>query len=152
MVPIKCHSAVSECGAVGCRSLKTCPILHPATAAAEFGNTGLDTWHVLHGLTPHLAPAACPSLLRKISILTYDMRHKLMWMLVPNECFASPSKMRWCDMNMRNQGMRPATKLQAATPWCQSPGWHVDSRGYLMENIWYSSQTHKKSRVAYKIH
>ena len=78
------------------------------------------------------------------------MRHKLMWMLVPNECFASPSKMRWCDMNMRNQGMRPATKLQA-TLWCQSPVWHVDSRGYLMENIWYSSQTHKKSRVAYKI-
>ena len=52
MMPMKYHSAVSECGAVGCRSLKTCPILHPATAAAEFGNSGLDTWHVLHWLTP----------------------------------------------------------------------------------------------------
>ena len=144
MVPIKCHSAVSECGAVGCRSLKTCPILHPATAAAEFGNTGLDTWHVLHGLTPRTPGTGRVPIVVAENINSLHMRHKLMWMLVPNECFASPSKMRWCDMNMRNQGMRPATKLQAATLWCQSPEWHVDSRGYLMENIWYSSQTHKK--------
>ena len=91
----------------------------------------------------HLAQDTCTSLgVLEISILTYEMTWGPGMLVVPNECFASPSKMRWCDMNMRNQGMRPATKLQAATLWCQSPGDMLTALGLS----WRTSDAHSSLR------
>ena len=147
MMPMKYHSAVSECGAVGCRSLKTCPILHPATAAAEFGNTGLDTWHVLHWLTPgtgHVHISRC-----------FGNINSYIWWRGDRGCW-------WFRMNaLHHQARCDDVTWTWGTKGCAPPPdqaaschlvmpvsrWHVDSPGSLMANIWCSLKPTKKSRV-----
>ena len=146
MMPMKYHSAVSECGAVGCRSLKTCPILHPATAAAEFGNSGLDTWHVLHWLTPgtgHVHISRCFGNINSYiwdDVGTGDVGGSE-WML----CITKQDAMMWHE----HEEPRDAPRHQAASchPVMPVSRWHVDSPGSLMANIWCSLKPTKKSRV-----
>ena len=137
MVPIKCHSAVSECGAVGCRSLKTCPILHPATAAAEFGNTGLDTWHVLHGLTPRTPGTG------RVPIVVAENINSYIWDMSWCGC--------WFRMNALHHRARCddvtwtwGTKGCAPPPSCKLPPCDASLQGDMLTAVgisWRTSDT-----------